>query len=39
VVGEKARVWIPAALAFGDKPRRGTPRGDVVYELELLELR
>jgi peptidylprolyl isomerase len=38
VVGDKVRVWIPAALAFGEKPRRGTPRGDLVYELELLEL-
>jgi peptidylprolyl isomerase len=38
VVGEKVRLWIPAALAFGEKPRRGTPRGDVVYELELLGL-
>jgi FKBP-type peptidyl-prolyl cis-trans isomerase len=38
VVGEKVRLWMPAALAFGEKPRRGTPRGDVVYELELLEL-
>jgi FKBP-type peptidyl-prolyl cis-trans isomerase len=38
VVGDKVRLWIPAALAFGEKPRRGTPRGDVVYELELLAL-
>ena len=38
VVGDKVRLWIPAALAFGEKPRRGTPRGDVVYELELLGL-
>jgi FKBP-type peptidyl-prolyl cis-trans isomerase len=38
VVGEKVRVWIPTALAYGDKPRRGVPRGDLVYELELLEL-
>lgn len=35
-IGEKARVWIPAALAFGDKPRRGLPAGDLVYDLELL---
>jgi len=38
VVGDKVRLWIPAALAFGEKPRRGQPRGAVVYELELLEL-
>jgi FKBP-type peptidyl-prolyl cis-trans isomerase len=36
VVGDKVRLWIPAALAFGEKPRRGQPHGDVVYELELL---
>jgi peptidylprolyl isomerase len=38
VPGDKVRVWIPAAMAFGDKPRRGQPKGDVVYELELLSL-
>jgi peptidylprolyl isomerase len=37
-VGEQVRLWIPAALAFGEKPRRGQPRGDLVYELELLAL-
>jgi FKBP-type peptidyl-prolyl cis-trans isomerase len=39
VVGDKVRLFIPASLAFGEKARRGTPRGDVVYELELLQLR
>src|SRR5262249_46352392 len=39
IVGEKVRVWIPAALAYGDKPgRRGVPAGDLVYELELLAI-
>ena len=38
VPGDKVRVWIPAAMAFGDKPRRGQPRGDLVYELELISL-
>jgi len=37
VVGEKARFWIPASLAFGEKPgNRFTPAGDMVYEIELL---
>jgi len=36
VVGDKVRIWIPAALAFGDNPRRGQPEGDLVYDLELL---
>jgi len=37
VAGEKVRVWIPAALAYGEAPRRrGVPAGDLVYELELV---
>jgi FKBP-type peptidyl-prolyl cis-trans isomerase len=38
VAGEQARLWIPAALAYGDKPRRGQPKGDLVYDLELLSI-
>jgi peptidylprolyl isomerase len=39
VVGEKARFWIPAALAYGSRPgRRGVPTGDLVYDIELLAL-
>ena len=38
VVGEKARFWIPASLAFGDKPRRGSPAGPLVYDVELLAI-
>jgi FKBP-type peptidyl-prolyl cis-trans isomerase len=38
-VGEKARFWIPSALAFGDKPAdRFNPAGDLVYEIELLSV-
>jgi peptidylprolyl isomerase len=38
-VGQKARVWIPAGLAYGEKPaNRFNPRGDLVYELDLLEV-
>jgi FKBP-type peptidyl-prolyl cis-trans isomerase len=40
VVGEKTRFWIPAALAFGEKPaNRFNPPGDLVYEIELLEVK
>ena len=36
-VGEKARFWIPAALAFGERPaNRFNPAGDLVYDIELL---
>ena len=39
VAGEKARFWIPAALAFGDKPaNRFNPPGDLVYEIELISV-
>jgi peptidylprolyl isomerase len=36
-VGEKARFWIPAALAYGDKPARpGAPAGPLVFDIELV---
>jgi peptidylprolyl isomerase len=39
VVGDAARVWIPAALAYGNEPkRRGQPAGNLVYEVELVGL-
>jgi FKBP-type peptidyl-prolyl cis-trans isomerase len=38
VVGDVARFWIPAALAYGDKPRRGQLKGSLVYEVELIGL-
>ena len=39
VTGEKVRFWLPAALAYGDKPaNRFNPPGDMVYEIELLDV-
>ena len=39
VAGEKRRLWIPAAMAYGDTPRRpGAPSGDLVFDVELLEI-
>ena len=38
VVGEKRRLWIPAALAYGEHPRGGQPAGDIVFDVELLEI-
>jgi FKBP-type peptidyl-prolyl cis-trans isomerase len=40
VVGDKVRLWIPAALAYGQKAtgRRKVPTGDLVYDIELLAL-
>lgn len=40
VVGDKARFWIPSALAYGDTPSRpGTPAGPLVFDIELLSIR
>jgi FKBP-type peptidyl-prolyl cis-trans isomerase len=40
VVGDKARFWIPSALAYGDTPTRaGTPTGPLVFDIELLSVR
>ena len=38
VVGEKRRFWIPAALAYGDHPRMGQPAGDLVFDVELIDI-
>lgn len=38
-VGEKARFWIPAALAYGETATRpGAPSGDLTFEIELVEI-
>ncbi len=38
VVGEKRRLWIPERLAFGPVPTPGRPAGDVVIDVELMEI-
>ncbi|MGJ8696540.1 MAG: FKBP-type peptidyl-prolyl cis-trans isomerase [Verrucomicrobiaceae bacterium] len=39
VVGESRRFWIPGKLAYGDTPQRpGAPSGDLVFDVELLEI-
>jgi len=38
VVGEKRRFWIPANLAYGEHSRGGAPSGDLVFDVELLEI-
>jgi peptidylprolyl isomerase len=38
VVGEKRRLWIPANLAYGDSPRPGAPKGQLTFDVELLEI-
>ena len=40
VVGDKARFWIPGALAYGDTPSRaGRPAGPLVFDIELLAIK
>lgn len=37
--GEKRRVWIPANLAYGEKPSRpGAPSGQLTFDVELLDI-
>ncbi len=38
VAGEKRRLWIPAAMAYGEHPRPGAPQGDLTFDVELLEI-
>ncbi len=38
VKGEKRRFWIPAALAYGDNPTGGRPKGLLVFDVELFEI-
>lgn len=38
VVGEKRRLWIPARLGFGPAPTPDRPAGDIVMEVELLDV-
>jgi FKBP-type peptidyl-prolyl cis-trans isomerase len=35
--GEKARLWIPAKLAYGENPTPGMPAGMLVFDVELLD--
>ncbi len=38
VAGEKRRFWIPAKLAYGEHPMAGAPAGDLVFDVDLLEI-
>jgi peptidylprolyl isomerase len=39
VVGEKARFWIPSALAYGDTPGGDQPGGPLVFDIELVSIK
>jgi len=38
VVGEKRRFWIPGNLAYDNSPRTDTPKGMLVFDVELLAI-
>jgi peptidylprolyl isomerase len=38
VVGEKRRFWIPAALAYGEKPPGDAPAGNLTFDVDLIDL-
>ena len=38
VAGEKRRFWIPGALAYDNSPDPRSPRGMLVFDIELLEV-
>lgn len=37
--GEKRRFWIPEALGFGENPPPGAPKGNLVFDFELLDFK
>jgi peptidylprolyl isomerase len=40
VVGDKVRLWVPSALAYGDKPSiAALPAGPLVFDVELISIR
>ena len=39
VAGEKRRFWIPGNLAYDSDPRPDAPKGMLVFDIELLEVR
>jgi FKBP-type peptidyl-prolyl cis-trans isomerase len=39
VVGEKRRFWVPGYLAYDHIDMPGAPKGPVVYDIELLNVR
>jgi len=36
--GDKMRFWIPADLAYGDKPKGSSPAGKLVFDVELIKI-
>lgn len=39
VIGEKRRFWIPGPLGYDTDPRPDVPKGLLVFDIELLDIR
>lgn len=39
VAGERRRFWIPGSLAYDNDPRPTTPKGMLVFDIELMSIR
>lgn len=39
VLGEKRRFWIPGPLAYDTDPRPDVPKGTLVFDIELLDIK
>lgn len=39
VIGEKRRFWIPGALGYDTDPRPEMPKGMLVFDIELLDIK
>ena len=39
VVGERRRFWIPGRLAYDSSPDPDSPRGTLVFDIELIEVK
>jgi len=39
VKGEKRRFWIPGNLAYDNSPNPSDPKGTLVFEIELIEIK
>jgi FKBP-type peptidyl-prolyl cis-trans isomerase len=39
VKGEKMRFWIPGNLAYDNSTREGTPKGMLIFDVELLDFK
>jgi FKBP-type peptidyl-prolyl cis-trans isomerase len=39
VIGDRTRFWIPARLAYGERPAGNSPAGPLVFDVELIDIK